>query len=98
MKTIEEKMSEANPYKVTKTIECRLAFNEGFRAGYTEANKWISIEEELPDEGTSVLVKNNHCHCQEWYIMESFLDNGKWQDLFTMKEMIGCVTHWRPID
>ena len=77
----------------------------GFIAGVEFAQRWISVEEELPREGTSVLIKNDF-----GYFGINVLENGIWR-MCTVEKIAGLLnlkeyelekfampTHWRPIE
>lgn len=63
----------------------------GYRRGIAEAYRWISVEDELPDDDTLILTKDTDGHID--------LIRG-WQ----LKERIkpyavqNFYTHWRPIE
>lgn len=63
----------------------------GYRRGMEKAYRWISVEDELPDDDTLILTKDTDCHID--------LIRG-WQ----LKERIkpyavqNFYTHWRPIE
>lgn len=63
----------------------------GYRRGLEKAYRWISVEDELPDDDTLILTKDTDCHID--------LIRG-WQ----LKERIkpyavqNFYTHWRPIE
>ena len=63
----------------------------GYRRGLEKACRWISVEDELPDDDTLILTKDTDCHID--------LIRG-WQ----LKERIkpyavqNFYTHWRPIE
>ena len=63
----------------------------GYRRGMEKAYRWISVEDELPDDDTLILTKDTDCHID--------LIRG-WQ----LKERIkpyavqNFYTHWRPVE
>ena len=63
----------------------------GYRRGMEKAYRWISVDDELPDDDTLILTKDTDCHID--------LIRG-WQ----LKERIkpyavqNFYTHWRPIE
>lgn len=63
----------------------------GYRRGMEKAYRWISVDDELPDDDTLILTKDTDCHID--------LIHG-WQ----LKERIkpyavqNFYTHWRPIE
>ena len=76
-----------------------------FKAGIKFAQRWISVEEELPKEGISVLFKNDF-----GFFGIGILENGVWRmctvekiaGLLNLKEYVlekfSLPTHWRPIE
>ncbi len=77
----------------------------GFKAGVEFAQRWISVEDELPKEGVSVLIKNDF-----GYFGINVLENGIWR-MCTVEKIAGLLnlkeyelekfatpTHWRPIE
>ena len=97
-----------------KTVECvAKEFSEksvwacpiSFKAGVEFAQRWISVEDELPKEGVSVLTKNDF----GYFGIENF-ENGVWR-MCTVEKIAGLLnlkeyelekfatpTHWRPIE
>lgn len=63
----------------------------GYSRGMEKAYRWISVEDELPDDDTLILTKDTDCHID--------LIRG-WQ----LKERIkpyavqNFYTHWRPVE
>ena len=99
MKTIEHaaveyaESLEDNDY----TIETEAAF----KAGSEFAQRWIPIEEELPEVGEIVLVRTkiNKVTTCEMYIPKDYLGNilgeKEWAASYNFKQ---AITHWRPIN
>ena len=100
MKTIEEGLEEA----YQKAGE-NAYFGNGFKSGVEFAQRWISVEDELPKEGVSVLIKNDF-GCFGINVLE----NGIWR-MCTVEKKFGLLnlkeyelkkfatpTHWRPIE
>ena len=96
MKTIEEALNIAYD-------ECKsnAYFGNGFKKGVEFAQRWIPIEEELPEVGEIVLVKTkiNKVTTCEMYIPKDYLGNilgeKKWAASYNFKQ---AITHWRPIN
>ena len=76
-------------------------FIDVFESGVEFAQRWIPIEEELPEVGEIVLVKTkiNKVTTCEMYIPKDYLGNilgeKKWAASYNFKQ---AITHWRPID
>ena len=98
MKKIEEVTKEFSEKSVWA---CPISF----KAGVEFAQRWISVEDELPEEGVSVLIKNDF-GC----IGIEILENGIWR-MCTVEKIAGLLnlkeyelenfatpTHWRPIE
>ena len=82
METIEEGLEEAYQ-KAGKNAY----FGNGFKAGVEFAQRWISVEDELPEESDFVLVKTGSgCITTAYFHQED--------SYFTS----GIITHWRPIE
>lgn len=54
-----------------------------FKAGVEFAQRWIPVEEELPNECTFVLTKYKNTYSVSWY-------DGEFNEMYN-------PTHWRPI-
>jgi len=86
MKTIEQSAKEAwnkllpdsgvNPY-----------FTDGFEEGIKFTQRWIPVEEELPEIGIDIIAKNE-------YKILAF----KVSVIFDVKYVSEYFTHWRPIE
>ena len=83
------------------TIETESAF----KAGVEFAQRWISVEEELPPIGEMVLTKMEKRHGDTWvqnyYSTATRLENqGEWQTVNWVDHSMsfGHITHWRPIE
>ena len=77
----------------------------GFKAGVEFAQRWIPVEEELPDVGELVLTKMEKRHgdtlVQNYYSTATRLESqGEWQTVNWVDHSIsfGHITHWRPIE
>lgn len=64
-----------------------------FKAGVEFAQRWIPVEEELPEDFTSVLVRDNRCGQTRCAAL--FQDGKFYPDFLITHEQ---VTHWRPIE
>lgn len=77
---------------------------DAFTKGVEFAQKWISVEEELPKEGETVLIKVNN-NITDSYIRTTIafgvakinpMTGSLWiQD---KSYLAGYITHWRPIN
>jgi hypothetical protein len=64
----------------------------GFEVGVEFAQRWISVDEELPELNKAVLIKNKTgVGIGSRYSGKSFIGKGFFQ-------LIGEVTHWRQIE
>ena len=111
MKTIEEKAREhCNISKGLIIDEDERYYRDfqkydGFKAGVEFAQRWIPVEEELPEVGEMVLTKMEKRHgdtlVQNYYSTATRLENqGEWQTVNWVDHSIsfGHITHWRPIE
>ena len=88
-KTIEDAAKELYPENRPTMFTQFVAGLEraAFKDGVEFAQRWISVEDELPEESDFVLVKTgNGCITTAYFHQE---DN-----YFTA----GIITHWRPIE
>ena len=104
MKTIEEVANEICIY-VDNSCEAKTVAYESFIGGVGFAQRWISVEEELPPIGEMVLTKMEKRHGDTWvqhyYSTATRLENqGEWQDVNWVDHSMsfGHITHWRPIE
>lgn len=67
-------------------------FGNGWIKGYNYAMKWIPIEEELPNDFTSVLVRNK---ANDIRSVALYQDNKFYPDFKAIEHK--DVTHWRKI-
>ena len=66
-----------------------IAFQDGAYFALDIANKWISTEDELPEEKTHILIKTTYGVLLGQKIGDYFIDLNN--------RTIGKVTHWRHI-
>lgn len=105
MKTIEEAAKERAGLKKNQRIDDEEKYYNGhlcekyfcFKSGVEFAQRWISIEEELPEtnefcESKKCIVKNATYNCVD--IARYYSNTNTWY--FDSTDFI--VTHWRPID
>ena len=109
MNTIEEAardflgLNESNPnYEHTENNVFELSI---FKAGVEFAQRWISVEDELPDIGEEVLVKRELRQGDTWVqhfcsVSTRLTPSGEWEDIkwSDVGFIRGIVTHWRPIE
>lgn len=80
------------PFKVKNVVDYDNGITRGFKAGaewQSKQSPWISVEERLPEELTSVLVRSEYEGKSLYEV--AFVINGKW------KCRNGKPTHWTPI-
>ena len=100
MKTIEEAAKDFNDSHVNGHHPQKWV-SDIFKAGVEFAQRWIPVEEELPEVGRIVLVKTkiNKVTTCEMYIPKDCLGNilgeKEWAANYNFKQ---AITHWRPID
>ena len=105
MKTIEEAIIEYSENADIDEETYIADVYDGFKAGVEFAQRWIPVEEELPEVGEMVLTKMEKRHgdtrLQNYYSTATRLENqGEWQDVNWVDHSIsfGHITHWRPIE
>ena len=89
MKTVQSEAEEICIY-VDNSCDARTVAYESFLSGVEFAQRWISVEEELPNEMECVLLKSEYLGSINYDI--GFLMRGKF------KTKNGKPTHWRRID
>ncbi|WP_455154106.1 DUF551 domain-containing protein [Cupriavidus campinensis] len=57
--------------------------------------QWISVEDELPEPETDVLIRG-HLHCGRQYDIAGVF-HGKWMSHVTQDDCKFKVTHWMPL-
>ena len=90
MKTIEQASVEYSKKQYDHDPIMRFQCETHFEAGIEFAQRWISVEEELPNEMECVLLKSEYLGSINYDI--GFLMRGKF------KTKNGKPTHWRRID
>ena len=93
MKTIEEGAKELYPQnKPTMYTQFVAGLEQlAFKAGVEFAQRWISVEEELPNPGDDIILKL-HEHPFEKYQVWHIADD------YDIKLIPVYATHWRPIE
>lgn len=88
MKTIEEARQDANDCILPKSA---YEFDRGFDAGVEFAQRWIPVEEELPEVGFLVLTRSlEKLHRLAFHTGEFWMNN--------KGVAVLNITHWRPIE
>ena len=101
MKTIEEAAKEYAKDKYLYIPDMVFQCENHFEAGVEFAQRWIPVEEELPEVGDVVLVRTRigKVLTCEMYIPEDCLGNvlgeKEWCGSYNFKQ---AVTHWRPVN
>ena len=111
MKTIEDAARDYAIHEywgVCEIVDCESMTDkseEDFKAGADFAQRWISVEEELPDIGEEVLVKRELRQGDTWVqrfcsVSTRLAASGEWEDVkwSDVGHTRGIVTHWRPIE
>ena len=98
MKTIEEAAKDFNDSHVNGHHPQKWV-SDIFKAGVDFAQRWIPVEEELPEIGEKVITKMTKDKRTSYgiatRIREEWEINAHWID-HTFSNM--TITHWRPID
>jgi hypothetical protein len=94
MKTIKQAATErANSLCFPKNKEgFRIMIHQAFCSGVAFAQRWISVDEELPKKNLPIIFKTERgsTHCGFYAECEFFTED---YQKFHMKD----ITHWRPI-
>ena len=100
MKTIEEKSFEykenVDLSNICDTKDVRFEIQDAFTAGAEFAQRWISVDEELPKidesgESDLILMKIDH-----FIYVGNYTEDGEWVELITREKY--TPTHWRHIN
>ena len=101
MKTINDAAQE---YAINKYEGCTGIIEDtlvDFKAGVEFAQRWIPVEEELPEVGDVVLVRTKIgkvLTCEMYIPMDDLgnvLGEKEWCGSYNFKQ---AVTHWRPVN
>lgn len=71
----------------------------GYRRGMEEAYRWISVEDELPENEAPVIARIKTVEVEEGEIIYgvcAYIGKGIWVNQFGVVH--GQPTHWRPIE
>jgi hypothetical protein len=106
MKTIEEASEEYMNRQPMTNIRQDIAIMEAFKVGAEFAQRWISVDEELPEATmeikqvgdyrytkVQVLVRNKNRY---WTSTRCYNPNHGWH--WSEPDNAGNITHWRPIE
>ena len=104
MKTIEEAALEYANTKSSSDVFIESHIKD-FKAGVEFAQRWISVDDVLPEIGCTVFVKKELRQGDTWVqhiysVSTRLAPSGEWESIkwsdvgFTR----GIVTHWRPIE
>lgn len=102
MKTIDESAKEfekENGKKIWYSVEIDngpLLAVESFKAGAKEAQRWISVDEELPEKLYKVLVKGYISISIEPVVDLAIFRNGEFRSYYYGSKL--TVIEWRPIE
>lgn len=103
MKTIDEAAKDyvkdfgGNPeLSLSEIIEYAI---EDFKAGAEFAQRWIPVDDELPEKDGMYLVKSNYdgIVCRPFNSYYNCWDQEDGDDFYS-ESVGGKVTHWRPIE
>ena len=98
MKTVQSEAEEICIY-VDNSCDAKTVAYESFLSGVDFAQRWISVEEELPEIGEKVITKMTKDKRTSYgiatRIREEWEINAHWID-HTFSNM--TITHWRPIE
>ena len=85
--------------------DCITEREESFKAGAEFAQRWIPVDEELPEIGEQVLAKKELRHGDTWVqnfysIVTRMTPSGEWEGVewSDVGHTRGIVTHWRLIE
>ena len=88
MKTILEEAKENCEYNQDSLRQYDKHFIEAFKDGVEFAQRWISVEDELPNIGDHILIKLKRDKLKIWRIFNE-------DDRILVSNY---ATHWRPIE
>ena len=98
MKTIEEAAKNYAISRHVDSVELKFVgkYQQAFKAGAEFAQRWISVEEELPEidesgESDLILMKIDH-----FVYVGNYTEDREWVELITREKY--TPTHWRPIE
>lgn len=72
----------------------------GYRRGIADAQRWISVEDELPEVGRMVILKEevNRIDDDGTPHLSVSYELGVWNSSEWQREYVENPTHWRPIE
>ena len=93
MKTVKEGLNDAY-----KKAGHNAYFGNGFKAGVEFSQRWIDVNDELPQQGDLVLVKYTIISgCSDITLLELSYGN-TWHCRGVDFRRPKAITHWRPIE
>jgi len=108
MKTIEEAAREYadSIWGENYITECKNYHSDGFKSGVEFAQRWVPIEEELPEQGNNVLVKllkpDYNSSIKDATVESITIAYVNCYNQFIISMMNNWesdfITHWRPIE
>lgn len=87
MKKIEQAAKEYAEYVSLHSVWTARNAETSFTAGVEFAQQWISVEDELPEDGQEIICKND-----TYKSIHIFYKNG----VFDEERLKTYYTHWRP--
>lgn len=87
MKKIEEARRGLPENRGVLMSSLQLIAEVSFESGVAFAQRWIPVEDELPEIGDQVIVKNEHRK-----------EIRKISSIYDIKDITEFATHWRPIE
>lgn len=111
MKTIEKAAKDRFQYDYGEEIEITDARRYGFEFGVEFAQRWIPVEEELPEDSDNLVQTEKYIYTENAVIARTVNgkysvskrskfkgnENSKWEWMGS-SAFSDSVTHWRPIE
>lgn len=94
MKTIEEAKEDCRIYFANSSLNILGVSDEAFVKGVEFAQRWIPIEEELPENFTTVIARDNGISPVRSLAL--YQDSKFYPDFSVLTNE--NITHWRPIN
>ena len=93
MKTKEQASYEALSQSPSYVVKAESVFHEGFSMGVEFAQRWISVEEEIPEKYQNVLLKEDSGSIYVGF----YGGNSELPICRATESRLTAITHWRPI-